>query len=204
MTREASRQRRDDILRVAIDLFRSKGLAATATRDVTDALGIARSHIYHYFPDWQSLCHAALLQFMDNDLAQAQQELAACTPPEALTVLTGWFIPERIDADWRLYSDIWQAGMRDEAWREPILANARRWDSLIESIIEKGCRDGWYQPVNAARAARQIGALVNGYADMMVLDSGEAQRQTALADIQALLDLLLRPGAAASGEALSR
>jgi AcrR family transcriptional regulator len=43
-------------------------LLQTSTRDLTEVMGISRSHIYHYFPNWQELCLAALDKYMTADL----------------------------------------------------------------------------------------------------------------------------------------
>lgn len=45
---------REKILKAVVELFIEKGIEKVTTRDLTEYLGISRSHIYHYFKDWQS------------------------------------------------------------------------------------------------------------------------------------------------------
>lgn len=182
--------RRQAILDAAIALFRQKGLPHTATRDVTEALGISRSHIYHYFPNWQALCLAALDHFMKADLQSAEEELQGMSAREALSLLIEWFLPHHIDPDWLLYSDIWQASMRDEAWQKLTLEHTAGWNRLFQKIIVQGIDEGIYQPLDAARTARQLCALVNGYADLLSLAPAPALRTQAIEDIDQMVQLI--------------
>ncbi|GAB7207540.1 TetR/AcrR family transcriptional regulator [Dickeya oryzae] len=59
MKSESGNGVKETILDAAISLFKEKGVTAVKTRDVTDFLGISRSHIYHYFSDWNGLRAAA-------------------------------------------------------------------------------------------------------------------------------------------------
>lgn len=182
--------RRQAILDTAIALFRQKGLPHTATRDVTEALGISRSHIYHYFPNWQALCLAALDHFMQADLQSAENELEGMPPRKALSLLIEWFLPHRIDPDWLLYSDIWQASMRDEAWKKVTLECTAGWNRLFEDIIQQGIEQGIFQLPDAARTARQLCAMVNGYADLLSLDADPTLRAQAIEDIDQMVRLI--------------
>lgn len=190
MTRPISQDRRQAILDTAIALFRQKGLPQTATRDVTEALGISRSHIYHYFPNWQALCLAALDHFLKSDLQSAEDELQGMPVPEAVSRLIEWFLPHRMDPDWLLYSDIWQASMRDEAWKALTLENTAGWNTLFENIIQQGIDSGIYHPLNAARTARQLCAMVNGYADLLSLNPDPTLRSQAIEDIEQMVLLI--------------
>ncbi|HKS35190.1 MAG TPA: TetR/AcrR family transcriptional regulator [Enterobacteriaceae bacterium] len=182
--------RRQAILDTAIALFRQKGLPQTATRDVTETLGISRSHIYHYFPNWQALCLAALDHFLKTDLQSAEEELQDMPAREALSLLIEWFLPHRIDPDWLLYSDIWQASMRDEAWKKLTLEHTAGWNGQFQKVIQQGIDEGIFQPLDAARTARQLCALVNGYADLLSLDPDPVLRAQAIEDIDQMVRLI--------------
>ncbi len=54
-TATSGETRKETIIAGAIALFIEKGIEKTTTRDLTESLGISRSHIYHYFPDWHTL-----------------------------------------------------------------------------------------------------------------------------------------------------
>jgi len=193
MTRQSSVHKRDAILTAAIDLFRTKGLPHTSTRDLTEVMGISRSHIYHYFPNWQALCIAALDQFMTADLQEADDELVAISPEQALPLLADWFLPREADPDWLIYADAWQISARSEPYKELAQRITLGWDALFRKTIERGCAAGVFGQVNAQQAARQLGAMINGYADVLSLNMTEEKRQQALADIYMVMDILLKP-----------
>lgn len=70
------------ILDGAVALFIEKGIEKVTTRELTEHLGLSRSHIYHYFKDWQSLCLAALERFMQQELDDLTESLAGREPHE--------------------------------------------------------------------------------------------------------------------------
>ncbi len=193
MTRQPSEQRREAILSTAIALFRTKGLLQTSTRDLTEALGISRSHIYHYFPNWQALCLAALEYYMQQDWQQARDELAVMEPKAALRRLTEWFLPDDVDPDWLIYADAWQIAARDEAYKALAQNVTVEWNGLIERVIVRGCEAGVFRCKDVAQTARLLGGAINGYADRVSLEPNERSRQQALADIDSLINVLLQP-----------
>lgn len=193
MTRQPSEQRREAILSTAIALFRSKGLLQTSTRDLTEALGISRSHIYHYFPNWQALCLAALGHYMRQDWQEAKDELAVMQPETALRRLTEWFLPDDVDPDWLIYADAWQIAARDEAYRALAQSVTADWNSLIEQVIVRGCEAGVFRCKDVAQATRLLGGAINGYADTVSFEPNAMHRQQAMTDIATLTALLLKP-----------
>lgn len=55
--------RREEIIRVARDLYEEQGIDSTSIKDVTEKVGVTRTLFYHYFPNKASLTTAVL-----NDL----------------------------------------------------------------------------------------------------------------------------------------
>lgn len=75
---------REKILKAVVELYIEKGMEKVTTRDLTEYLGISRSHIYHYFKDWQSLCLAAVTNFMNDELAEFRSIIQPLTAGEKL------------------------------------------------------------------------------------------------------------------------
>lgn len=65
--------RKDQIIAAALELFRSKGFADVSTRDLAEHAGLSRSHVYHYFSDWNELRREAFVRFADEQLETARQ-----------------------------------------------------------------------------------------------------------------------------------
>lgn len=52
---EKQRQRRTEIVGAALELFATKGLAATTTAEIARAAGVSTGNLFHYFPSKQAV-----------------------------------------------------------------------------------------------------------------------------------------------------
>lgn len=181
---------RTKILDGAIALFIDKGVDKVTTRELTEHVGISRSHIYHYFRDWGSLRLEAIERFMQADLDAFKQAIADYAPDVALdTFITS--LPATHDADWLLYNSVWTQALHDPAYADLAMNNMNRWIKLIESLVEAGINQGLYRKVDAARTARLLGAAVNGYADILSVNPTAAGFLAAKEDLRYLAQQLL-------------
>src|SRR5882724_2030224 len=72
-TRQASRsERRDDVVRIAAELFAQKGFRATTVREIADAAGILSGSLYHHFDSKESIADEILSGFINDVLADYQ------------------------------------------------------------------------------------------------------------------------------------
>ena len=84
----SSPERKGQIIAAALELFREKGFADVSTRDLAEHAGLSRSHIYHYFGDWNELRREAFVHFADEQLKEAGARLTDKPPVEALLGLS--------------------------------------------------------------------------------------------------------------------
>ncbi len=66
ITREASSERRAEIVSAARDLYEEKGLARTTVKDISDRVGVTRSLFYHYFDDKDAVTAAVMDDIVDD------------------------------------------------------------------------------------------------------------------------------------------
>lgn len=182
---------KDKILDAAIALFTEKGIENVTTRDLTEMVGIVRSHIYHYFPDWQTLCIDAFSKFMYEELNTFTQKVENLAPERGLHVFIEDYLPERADDVWELYGSLWRLAVHNKAYADFALALTEKWDALLASIIEAGINSEVFRQTDTGRVTRQLGALLNGYSDQLILDNSPLARSQALEDIQDFIDLTL-------------
>lgn len=182
---------KDKILDAAIALFTEKGVENVTTRELTELVGIARSHIYHYFPDWQTLCIEAFSTFMYEELNTFTQKVETLAPEQGLQVFIEDYLPERADDVWELYGSLWRLAVHNKAYADFALALTEKWDALLGSIIEAGINSEVFRQTDIGRVTRQLGALLNGYSDQLILDNSPLARSQALEDIQGFIDLTL-------------
>jgi AcrR family transcriptional regulator len=72
-----ARERRSAIIEAARDIFLSKGLASTRSRDIAEAAGVTESLLYRYFSSKEEIFAGAVLEELEGLLAGVQQEVDA-------------------------------------------------------------------------------------------------------------------------------
>ncbi|MCU6671634.1 TetR/AcrR family transcriptional regulator [Enterobacteriaceae bacterium H4N4] len=165
--KEAKETLKARILDGAIALFLEKGIANVTTRELTESLGISRSHTYHYFSNWQVLCIAALDRYMRDELQTFSQQIAALTSVQKMEQLIENFLPLEPDAAWQLYSSTWQLAIHNAAYAELVEGITEEWSGVVCAIIEEGINNGAFRDSDARRTTRQLVALLNGYAELL-------------------------------------
>ncbi|KOC88184.1 TetR/AcrR family transcriptional regulator [Winslowiella iniecta] len=191
MKRETTANLRDGLLDGAIKLFIEKGVENVTTRELTDLMGISRSHIYHYFKNWQALRLAACSHFMYAELNEMAREVENMPPQQALDRLIAQYLPVSMDATWVLYMDVWRLAGQDKEYSRLTAELIQAWDRLMEKAILDGIQLGVFRPVDAARAARQLAALVNGYADTLMFITPLQTRDEVIDEINQVVRLIL-------------
>lgn len=69
--------RREELLRIAADLFASKGFKATTVRDIADAAGILSGSLYHHFDSKESMVDELLTSFQTKLFSTYETILAS-------------------------------------------------------------------------------------------------------------------------------
>ena len=66
---------KDRIIRVAIDLFSTKGFKGTSIRDIASAMGMSISNIYHYFGNKEGLW-LAILEYSAKGIVEKLRQIS--------------------------------------------------------------------------------------------------------------------------------
>ena len=183
--------RKDQIIAAALELFRSKGFADVSTRDLAEHAGLSRSHVYHYFNDWNELRREAFVRFANEQLDEVREPLADAPPLEAFVGFLRDCLPSTADAGWALWLDAWDEAMHDAQMAQAYLVINAQWQSMLAEVIERGVADGVFRCESSQRAARQIFALAMGYADDLMLKPSAESAEAVLQDVLEVARLLL-------------
>lgn len=182
---------RNRILDGAVALFIEKGIENVTTRELTQFVGISRSHIYHYFPDWRALSLEAIERFMQQDLDNFKEEIAGLQADAALEAFIAGHLPQTHEADTQLYNAVWTQAAHDEGFANIAVNILNSWSKLIESVVTEGIQQGVYRETDPIRITRIIGAAVNGYADILSVKPSPERCHEAKEDLRYLVDCLL-------------
>jgi AcrR family transcriptional regulator len=82
-SRTETRSRREELLRIAAELFASKGFRNTTVRDIADAAGILSGSLYHHFDSKESMVDEILRTFQEELFGQYDEILAGAADPRA-------------------------------------------------------------------------------------------------------------------------
>jgi AcrR family transcriptional regulator len=187
----AAPAKRDEIIDAALALFRARGLAAVSTRDLAEHAGLSRSHVYHYFTDWNALRLAAFEKFAQSEIEALQKAVERLPPPQALAAFVRFCLPAKPDAAWTLWVDAWSEAVHDDALAASYVEALRTFEEVLRGIVAQGCEAGVFAPANAERAVRQIAALTNGYADELLLEPSAKSARAAQEEILHAAGVLL-------------
>jgi AcrR family transcriptional regulator len=187
----SSPERKGQIIAAALELFRRKGFADVSTRDLAEHAGLSRSHIYHYFDDWNELRREAFAHFANEQLEEAAAGLTDMPPVEALLGFIRDCLPASKDDGWGLWLDAWDEAMHDAELARAYLSEIGRWQGMLRGIIEQGVEAEVFRCTSAERAARQLFALAMGYADDLLLEPSVEALEAALEEVVEVAEMVL-------------
>jgi len=187
----SSPERKGQIIAAALELFRRKGFADVSTRDLAEHAGLSRSHIYHYFGDWNELRREAFVHFADEQLEEAGARLTDKPPVEALLGFIRDCLPVSKDDGWGLWLDAWDEAMHDAELARAYLSEIGRWQAMLRGIIERGVAAKVFRCTSPERAARQLFALAMGYADDLLLKPSLEAVEAALEEVVQVAQMVL-------------
>lgn len=143
MTLSKGEKRQRQIYDTAARLFAQRGYSRTSIRDLSEALGLQKSSLYHYFESKEDLLFRLLDQFMTDALQNIEELCALALPPQ-----------EKLAAFMRFYTSFY-AGDRDRLsllvneldclggeMRAAMVAKQRRYVAAIQGILSEMQRAG--------------------------------------------------------------
>jgi AcrR family transcriptional regulator len=177
-------QRREQMLRAALDVIAERGYAESRIADVAERAGTSPALVIYYFKTKDQLLTEAIRFSEDNwyeagmrrmaQIATAAGKLeeivAMCTLPEA---------DSEPETSWVLWLDLWAQSVR-----HPEVAGVRqkfdeRWRELICSLVVEGQEAGEFAPGDPEDFTVLLSALLDGLAVQIALsdpavDAGRA------------------------------
>jgi AcrR family transcriptional regulator len=140
--------RRDEILRVALGLFASKGIEGTGLREIAERIGVSQPALYHYFASKDALVDA-VIEWRRED---ARGKQAAVTKRlagarglrQGLVVIAEslahlWQSPENEDFHRLILSEITRQGPLAQRLQRDFIEPGLRWaEGLFSTLIKIG------------------------------------------------------------------
>ena len=177
-------QRREQMLRAAIQVIEERGFPETRIADVAKRAGTSPALVIYYFKTKDQLLTEAL-RFAEDTWYEAGTARMAAIPSaagrlEELVAMT--CLPEadvQPECSWLLWLDLWAQSVR-----LPEVASVRqkfdeRWRETISALVMAGQEAGEFGPVDADDFAVALSAMLDGLAIQIALgdpsvDAGRA------------------------------
>ena len=173
-------QRREQMLRAALDVIVARGYADTRIADVAEHAGTSPALVIYYFKTRDQLLTEALRYSEDSWYAAGTQRLAAIpTAAGRLTELVAMTcLPDTDPAakagkptEWLLWLDLWALSPRNSGVAAVRHKFDERWRVTIETTVLAGQEAGEFaDSVDASEFAVTLSALLDGMAVQIALE----------------------------------
>ncbi|GHD87735.1 TetR/AcrR family transcriptional regulator [Streptomyces naganishii] len=173
-------ERREELLRAAIEQIEARGVAAVRIADVASALGVSNALVLYHFSTKEKLVAAAFTHAAEGDLARLRKLLGRRTTAlRRLRSAVRWYAPTGTAKGWRLWIEGWAAALREPALREVARGLDRQWKAAITEVLAEGVAAGEFRCADPAGTALRLTALLDGLAVQMTAYEGAVSRARA-------------------------
>jgi AcrR family transcriptional regulator len=176
----AAEQRREQLLRAALDVIVERGYADTRIADVAERAGTSPALVIYYFKTRDQLLTEALRYSEDSWYAAGTQRLAAIPSAAGrLTELVAMTCLPDTDpgakagkpTEWLLWLDLWALSPRNSGVAAVRHKFDERWRETIEMTVLAGQEAGEFAAaVDAGDFAVTLSALLDGIAVQIALE----------------------------------
>jgi AcrR family transcriptional regulator len=170
-------ERREELLRAAVEQIEARGVAAVRIADVAAALGVSNALVLYHFSTKERLVAAAFTYAAEGDLAHLRKLLARRTTAlRRLRAAVRWYAPAGQAKGWRLWIEGWSASLREPALRDVARDLDRQWKAALTEVITEGVAAGEFQCPSPMDTALRLTALLDGLAVQMTAYGGAVSR----------------------------
>ncbi|MGW0515148.1 TetR/AcrR family transcriptional regulator [Streptomyces olivaceoviridis] len=173
-------ERREELLRAAIEQIEARGVAAVRIADVAAALGVSNALVLYHFSTKEKLVAAAFTYAAEDDLARLRKLLGRRTTAlRRLRAAVRWYAPTGQAKGWRLWIEGWAVSLREPALREVTRELDAQWKAAIARVITEGVAAGEFACADPAGTALRLTALLDGLAVQLTSYPGAVPRSRA-------------------------
>ncbi|MFF8227641.1 TetR/AcrR family transcriptional regulator [Streptomyces caelestis] len=173
-------ERREELLRAAVEQIEARGVVAVRIADVASALGVSNALVLYHFSTKEKLVAAAFRHAAEADLAHLNRLLGRRTSAlRRLRSAVRWYAPTGQAKGWRLWIEGWAAALREPALREVTQDLDRQWKAALAEVITEGVAAGEFHCPDPHGTALRLTALLDGLAVQLTSYAGAVPRARA-------------------------
>ncbi|WP_199830123.1 TetR/AcrR family transcriptional regulator [Streptomyces viridochromogenes] len=173
-------ERREELLRAAVEQIEARGVAAVRIADVASALGVSNALVLYHFATKEKLVAAAFTHAAEGDLARLRRILGRRTTAlRRLRAAVRWYAPTGQAKGWRLWIEGWAGALREPALQDVTRDLDRQWKGAIAEVIAEGVAAGEFACPDPTGTALRLTALLDGLAVQLTSYRGAVSRARA-------------------------
>ncbi|MDO0910108.1 TetR family transcriptional regulator C-terminal domain-containing protein [Streptomyces sp. DT2A-34] len=173
-------ERREELLRAAVEQIEARGVSAVRIADVASALGVSNALVLYHFATKEKLVAAAFAYAAEGDLAHLRRLLGRRTTAlRRLRSAVRWYAPTGQAKGWRLWIEGWAAALREPALQEVTRDLDRQWKAAIAEVIAQGVAADEFRCPDPTGTALRLTALLDGLAVQLTSYPGAVSRARA-------------------------
>ena len=167
-------QRREQMLRAALEVIADRGHADTRISDVAERIGISPALVIYYFKTKDQLLTDAI-KYLDNLwYADGQRRMASLpTAAARLEEIVAMSCLPEADTDphssWKLWLDFWSLAARNPEVAVLRQRDDERWRAMVGAVVRAGQEAGEFRDVDPDNFAILLCTLLDGLAIQIAL-----------------------------------
>ncbi|HEV7626877.1 MAG TPA: TetR family transcriptional regulator C-terminal domain-containing protein [Streptomyces sp.] len=175
------KERREELLRAAVEQIEARGVAAVRISDVASSLGVSNALVLYHFATKEKLVAGAFAHAAEGDLAHLRKLLnRRTTALRRLCAALRWYAPTGEAKGWRLWVEGWAAAPRDPVLRDVARDLDQQWKAALTEVVAEGAEAGEFHCDDPAATAWRLTALLDGLAVQMIPYAGSLSRAAML------------------------
>lgn len=165
--------RRKQIIEGFFKIVAEKGFANASIREITEAAGVSKGVLHHYFTNKEAMVLGVLDYVVTTYTAEFHEEITSYTSAtDRMKFLFSWFLDlKRFDLEFsRAWMEFWVLSKTNPAISEALTGCYRAVKSLIAEIIRDGIKAGEFREVDPDITANLILGSLEGGTVLWVVD----------------------------------
>lgn len=166
--------RREQILRSALDVISERGFPDTRIADVAERVGVSPALVIYYFKTkdrllTEAMRHAEDAWYENGSRRLAEHDTAAGKLEELVAMST---LPEPEDESgetWAIWLDLWAQSVRNRGVAKVRQEFDEHWRETIRSIVRDGSAAGEFRPADTEDFTMGLSAMLDGFAIQIAL-----------------------------------
>jgi AcrR family transcriptional regulator len=178
----AGEQRREQMLRAALEVIIERGYAETRIADVAERTGTSPALVIYYFKTREQLLTEAI-RYSDDawyaEFLRRMEEIPTAAGRLTQLIAMNCLTDPEPGSYWTLWLDLWAFSPRSPGVAAVRQKSDERWRDAIRSIVLAGQEAGEFAQVNADDFTITLAGLLDGLAVQIALEDPQVPPQRA-------------------------